>query len=422
MNDAELVDRVLVGFDDAFDELYRRHAASAWRVGQAVARTRHDAAEAVSEAFARVLHAVRAGKLRDGDGFRSYLLTATRNAAVEGLRRNRATPADEVVDTEDTALLAQAFRNLPERWRSVLWLTEVEGVAIEDAADQLGLSANSTAQLAGRARAGLRDRYLQAHLKRSTEPAELENLGTALGRIARPIPPTLGALSAERVHAVLTAASIPVPAGFARAVQLAKEPTPFMRKAVGASAAGVLAAGLLALPFVGNGSDGRVRGLEAPSASSGAPAAVEFPAASFGSVPSYSLSPGAGASVSTARRAFSAPRATQPSKPPARPVTKGTPPAATKPDQSDPGLLPAPVCDVLSLLCGAEGGGTPPLPAVPPVTVGVNLGGHEVGLGVTLTPTPAAGAVIDGTTVGSPATAAPATSGVTVGPVTVPLG
>ena len=63
LTDAVLVERVIAGFDDAFDELYRRHATSAWRLAQAVTNNSHDAADAVSEAFARVLQAVRSGEL-----------------------------------------------------------------------------------------------------------------------------------------------------------------------------------------------------------------------------------------------------------------------------------------------------------------------------------------------------------------------
>jgi hypothetical protein len=33
LSDAVLVERVVAGFDEAFDELYRRHAPAAWRLG-----------------------------------------------------------------------------------------------------------------------------------------------------------------------------------------------------------------------------------------------------------------------------------------------------------------------------------------------------------------------------------------------------
>ena len=308
LTDAVLVDRVIAGFDDAFDELYRRHANAAWRVAQAVTNNSHDAADAVSEAFARVLQAVRAGRLEDGGAFRSYLLTAARNASLDTIRRRsttkpaenddlevidvRATPAEKIAGHEDELLVAEAFRNLPERWRSVLWLTEVEGVATKDAADQLGLTPNGTAQLAVRARAGLRERYLQAHVRNHAKPAckftvdhlgayvagaisprdlakvdqhlagcedcrarkeELEDLGTTLRRIAFPIPLALGALSAAKVKAALassTHGAAPTGGAMAKAVKLAKEPTPMMRKVAGASAASILTLGLFSAAIV----------------------------------------------------------------------------------------------------------------------------------------------------------------------------
>ena len=187
LTDAELVDGVVAGYDDAFAQLYERHSLAAWRLGQTVTGNAEDAADAVSEAFARVLVAVRAGHLDNGGSFRSYLLTATRNAALDNIRktgRTRPTEQDSLSEFESTsptppelltgdeeaALVAEAFRNLPERWRSVLWLTEVEGVATKDAARRLGLSPNGTAQLAVRARSGLRERFLQAHLRTTPDP------------------------------------------------------------------------------------------------------------------------------------------------------------------------------------------------------------------------------------------------------------
>jgi RNA polymerase sigma factor (sigma-70 family) len=468
LSDAVLVDRVVAGFDDAFDELYRRHATAAWRLGQAVTGNVHDAADAVAEAFARVLQAVRAGKLTDGGAFRPYLLAATRNAALDGLRRRGRTrsddelhamaatangPAETATQVADAALVAEAFRNLPERWRSVLWLTEVEGITTKDAADQLGLSPNGTAQLAVRARAGLRERYLQAHLKGDVRPTcrftvehlgayvggaisprdlakvdqhlagcatctarkeELEDLGTPLRHLALPIPLALGAFSAERVHAVLTASSSSLPTGSlaARAIQLAKEPTPFMRKAAGASAAGVLALGLLALPFASG--DKGVKGLSESngSQSAAAPAVAELPGATIDTpAGSYSLSTGAtGSTTSIDRRAFTAPHSTA-TKPATKPK-QSTPPAATKPD--------APSNPITALLGPVLGpilpGGTVPSS----VNLGANLGGHDLGLSVGDS---GAGVEADDTVVGTPDPVTPTAPGVVVqvGPVTVPV-
>ena len=424
LTDAVLVDRVIAGFDDAFDELYRRHANAAWRLGQAVAGNSHDAADAVSEAFARVLQAVRAGKLEDGDAFRSYLLTATRNAALDGLRRGATTkptdnenletvdsttvtPADKITGHEDAVLVAEAFRNLPERWRSVLWLTEVEGVATKDAADQLGLTPNGTAQLAVRARAGLRERYLQAHVRNHAKPAckftvehlgayvagaisprdlakvdqhlagcedcrarkeELEDLGSTLRRIAFPIPLALGALSATKVSAVL-AASKGAGGGLARVVQLAKEPTPMMRRVVGASAAGVLSLGLLSLGLV-QPKDDAPRGYVAPKRASAADIPV-LPEAFLAT-----SSEGVTTSFSTGDAAAAAPPAPEAVvAPPAAPAPSGpvNNPVSDTPEE--------PLADSAPETSGSE----PPADAPSTVGAGINLGPDDtVGVSVTV--------------------------------------
>jgi RNA polymerase sigma factor (sigma-70 family) len=201
-DDAALVQRAAAGEVAAFEELYRRHSQAAWRVAQAVAPNRDDAADAVAEAFTRVLASLPTGRLAEGAPFRPYLLAATRNAAIDIIRRTSRTrptdddglldaesdrpetPADRILAGDDADVVVRAFRDLPERWRSVLWLTEVEGIPAREVAPLLGLTANGTAQLAVRARAGLRERYLQAHVRNHARPEcvfAVDRLGAYVG-------------------------------------------------------------------------------------------------------------------------------------------------------------------------------------------------------------------------------------------------
>jgi RNA polymerase sigma factor (sigma-70 family) len=186
--DAELAAEAGSGSQSAFATLYLRHADAAWRVAYAVTGNVDDASDAVAEAFTRVMQSLNAGRLADAALFRSYLMAATRNAAIDVSRRGgrfrptaeldqvdahvrvtATTPGDRVNHAADLSFVAQAFRSLPERWRSVLWLTEVEGIPPKEAAALLGVTPNNAAQLAVRARAGLRERFVQAHL-RGSEP------------------------------------------------------------------------------------------------------------------------------------------------------------------------------------------------------------------------------------------------------------
>ncbi|HWW52786.1 MAG TPA: sigma-70 family RNA polymerase sigma factor [Acidimicrobiales bacterium] len=199
LSDSELAGRAATGEIEAFASLYRRHADAAWRVAQAVAGNADDAADAVSEAFSRLLANMAQGRVDPAVPFRPYLLVTTRNAAIDTLRRHKRVdnvdltaldrptplsgPSERMVEGVDAALVATAFRGLPERWRSVLWLTAVEGMSAREVGERLGLSANGAAQLAVRARNGLRERYLQAHLM-TTEADNCRDTVEQLGAYA----------------------------------------------------------------------------------------------------------------------------------------------------------------------------------------------------------------------------------------------
>jgi hypothetical protein len=160
------------------------------------------------------------------------------------------------------------------------------------------------------------------------------------------------------VPAVLTAASLPsLPGTFAaRATQALREPTPFVKKVTAASAAGVLALGLLALPFA-NGDDDRVGGLtDGDRSSVEVPSTPEVPFTNIGNLPAgaYTGTPsGTGLTRPSTRTSFRAP-ATGTRPAPAKKTTPTKP--APKPQEQpkpEPGLL-APVCDTAGLLCDVE--------------------------------------------------------------------
>ncbi|WP_344291175.1 sigma-70 family RNA polymerase sigma factor, partial [Agromyces lapidis] len=178
--DAALIERTRRGDRSAYAELWQRHAAS----GRTVARSYSslDPDDLVAESFTRIYDAILAGKGPTA-AFRPYLFTTIRNTAASWGRARQETNLEtlesfEDPDTNEAATLdaldrsttAQAFRSLPTRWQEVLWYSEVEGMTPQQVAPLVGMSANSTAALAYRAREGLRQAWIRAHLKNSTEP------------------------------------------------------------------------------------------------------------------------------------------------------------------------------------------------------------------------------------------------------------
>ncbi|WP_051757358.1 sigma-70 family RNA polymerase sigma factor [Prauserella rugosa] len=175
-DEVELLERLRQGEDEAFGELFELHVASVRRLARGIARDASEAEDVTAETFFRVLQAVRRGN-GPRDNVRAYLLTVARRVTWEwhGAKRDVPVSDDELTtragagadaqsSTAEATLITRAFSSLPERWRTVLWQTEVEGVQPANVAPEFGLSPNATAALARRARIGLRAAYLQAHL------------------------------------------------------------------------------------------------------------------------------------------------------------------------------------------------------------------------------------------------------------------
>ncbi|MEU9125172.1 sigma-70 family RNA polymerase sigma factor [Streptomyces sp. NPDC048506] len=196
--DGELIVRARGGDDESFAVLYERHFASACRLARLYAGSAADAEDIVSESFANVLGVIRAGH-GPREAFLPYVLTVVRRIAVAAVARGKqATPTPEMemyaalVPFEDpvlaeleASLVGRAFAALPERWRAVLWHTEVEGESPAQVGPSLGLSANATAALACRAREGLRKEYLQAHLSEQEVGRECRKCASKLGAYVR---------------------------------------------------------------------------------------------------------------------------------------------------------------------------------------------------------------------------------------------
>ncbi|MEL0627484.1 sigma-70 family RNA polymerase sigma factor [Salinibacterium amurskyense] len=194
-SDEQLLAQARTGVQNAFAELWNRH----YRSGICVARqyTSIDADDLVSESFARIYQRVLAGGGPQG-AFRPYLYTTIRNLASTWGAASREVQVDEIADFEDPSTLddpiaialdhtltAQAFRELPERWQSVLWYTEVEGMDPHEVAPLMGMSANSVAALSYRAREGLRKAWLQAHINDATASGECQWAMSKFGDHAR---------------------------------------------------------------------------------------------------------------------------------------------------------------------------------------------------------------------------------------------
>ncbi|MEU9003888.1 sigma-70 family RNA polymerase sigma factor, partial [Streptomyces sp. NPDC048551] len=219
--DADLIARMRGGDDGAYEELFRRHSDAVRRYARTCCRDAHTADDLTAEVFARTLQAVRGGSGPD-QSVRAYLLTTVRRVAAAWAKTARrehlvedfalfaeqaAAGADggagalgglsgddtlelgadvRAMHEAERSLAMQAFRSLPERWQAVLWHTTVEEASPSAIAPLFGLSANATAVLASRAREGLKQAYLQAHVSSAlSEGGDCARYADRLGAYAR---------------------------------------------------------------------------------------------------------------------------------------------------------------------------------------------------------------------------------------------
>ncbi|MHC3820977.1 sigma-70 family RNA polymerase sigma factor [Streptomyces sp. DT9] len=211
-SDAELGSDVRKSGDRAaLAELYRRHHAAVLAYARTFAREAHTAEDLASEAFARVLRAVRSGAGPEA-AWRPYLLTVVRHTAGEWAATERRTELSEdyeqwldertaadpdaggahyaggeerMIALEDRDMIVRGFRALSERWQTALWHSVVEGESAERIGLLLGMSPSGVTSLTARAREGLREAYLRAHAESGSRSEECRRHGPLLAAAVR---------------------------------------------------------------------------------------------------------------------------------------------------------------------------------------------------------------------------------------------
>lgn len=161
--DDDLLRRASRGHDAALQTLVGRHLHPAWRLALVTAPTHGEARSAavagVVDAFAAALDDDRRPPV--APPLRVRVVSATRGAALSGTATvvgDRGGPAAAPTSSATSGLALDAFRALPERSRTALWLVDVEGGTPAQAAPILGVEAGPASAMVARARDALRAR------------------------------------------------------------------------------------------------------------------------------------------------------------------------------------------------------------------------------------------------------------------------
>jgi RNA polymerase sigma-70 factor (ECF subfamily) len=168
-DEADLVARLRTGDHEAFAQLFREHIVAMTAVARRFFGRTSDANEAVQDAFVSAFRAMPAfaGTAKLG----TWLHRITVNACLLKLRarkRSRFVPLDEAHPVEaavsDTELSQRETRErvragveqLPESYRTVILLRDLEGLSTEETAALLGTNCGAIKTRLHRARQALR--------------------------------------------------------------------------------------------------------------------------------------------------------------------------------------------------------------------------------------------------------------------------
>ncbi len=176
--DEVLLQRIVEGDVSAFDELFRRHRLSAYRVAWRLLGHEADALDAVQDSFVKVLRQWR--QFRGRSSFRTWLLRVVSRTALDiGRQRQRQQlppvpirrvvacqqePMDLIVHDDLQATLQAALAQLPEAQRQTFVLHVDGGLSYREIAEVLGISIGTVMSRLFHARQKLR-RLLAAQVE-----------------------------------------------------------------------------------------------------------------------------------------------------------------------------------------------------------------------------------------------------------------
>ena len=177
------------GDTDAFSRLVSELEKPVFRLAYSIMGNREDAEDVSQEAFLRLWRTL--GSFRGDASVVTYMLTITKNAALDELRRRKSRPtfpmtvqdedgeerqadyADPDPDSDPAKAYARreriegvrrAIADLPTEQRIILTLRDMEGRSYEEIADILGLNEGTVKSRLFRARQALKNLLLQRNV------------------------------------------------------------------------------------------------------------------------------------------------------------------------------------------------------------------------------------------------------------------
>jgi RNA polymerase sigma-70 factor (ECF subfamily) len=212
--DREAVRRVQAGETEAFEVLVEKYRRKTFRLAFSVLRDQEEALDVAQEAFVKAFRSLP--KFKGDSAFYTWLFRITMNLALDR-RRQRITrtrsmggedvapeewertavagdpsPDEEAVGAERRSRIARALESLPEHHRSIIILSDIEGLSYREIAEVLAIPMGTVMSRLHNARKRLREALGPAFLAGLLACLFLAAAGSALAQGPPPPPPMPG--------------------------------------------------------------------------------------------------------------------------------------------------------------------------------------------------------------------------------------
>ena len=176
----ELIERILKGEKSLFEIIIRRYNQQLYRIGMSVLDNESEVEDAMQGAYIKAYEHL--AQFRSRSQFSTWLTRIMLNGCFEQKRKNRLlrasrqqpvnytnmrTPANELMNKELSDLLERAIGKLPEKYRLVFVMREIEEMSVKDTAESLEIGEANVKVRLNRAKSLLKQSlngYLKDHV------------------------------------------------------------------------------------------------------------------------------------------------------------------------------------------------------------------------------------------------------------------
>ncbi len=187
-NDADIIRQCQKGDDQAYVALVERYQDKAFWISYNMLGNKEDARDVVQEAFVRVFRSI--SRFDFNMSFYTWLYRIVTNLSIDQLRKltkrhavriddvgegpaalsDRASPSDRIEESELKATIRTVLDQLPENYKTVMVLRDIEGLSCKEIASITGTSHPTVRWRLHTARKQFKEKW-QRYQKRRSEKA-----------------------------------------------------------------------------------------------------------------------------------------------------------------------------------------------------------------------------------------------------------